>query len=859
MPEFASTAASEKAAADAIRAKRCSSIGQTLSGLFTSKRKKEEQAAKAELARKAAIKAAKAKLRAEKRAETKLKEVVEEAEFRDGYRVNPRPAVTLTVPKRPPPLDAAQQKLRDEQNQQATAEIASNLTKYIKILKDVSLFSEMGKGEHEVAAQALECVFFKAGEVIYDEGDEGTDCWVLEEGTVVSSMLIPGIAGAGWEWKETRPYKPGNFGSYFGERGLRRGEPRPQRMTCRTDVKALRITQKNYIACARIREYKENLLRGVQLFEQMTDEEIGKLAAVIEPVHYSAGEKIISQGAPAVGIYLIESGEVLESNAPPPPFFASRTYRLGEIFGESALKSDAPHSTTVSAVGEVSCFYLSRESFETQLGPLADLQRAQLLADPRTLISDFYQAGDARGPAGTLAAKGFTTDKANPTQWFVVYRPCSRDSIAKMLGRVGVGKGLNIKGKSAQKNRLSGFVPFLQISNNDHKPLVEASPKDARTKIFYKNVMAREEALATLTKILREAAHQLDIAVPQIWLIRDHEPHTFGLDVPEPLVKEAYIMRPDISPTIGWETGRPSVPAFMDMNLHGVRGDSKPRVCLFQHDLADPMNPCGLLISYAEAAVKPVCSDFDTFTVGSRGMKYEPTPPEQVAIVHWELDRLEEVLQVASSDTKNWAGHWLGIIKREEERGYHPEIPEFGFGEPTSTRLIQDVIQCTSSCGAVRHGAECFNYWFPQELDKDFLVIWDGFQDPPWQSFKEEPLRKFLIERAKEGYSFPLNPCWPVRDPGWYEVMQALKGSRESVDNQNMWFPPDSGIAEKIERLHSAYPSGFKPAPPAAPGPRLRDGDAKKPPPPPLPPAHAVEKDLKKEASPKSGWFGDRV
>ena len=37
--------------------------------------------------------------------------------------------------------------------------------------------------------------------------------------------------------------------------------------------------------------------------------------------------------------------------------------------------------------------------------------------------------------------------------------------------------------------------------------------------------------------------------------------------------------------------------------------------------------------------------------------------------MHWELDRLEEVLQVASSDTKNWAGHWLGIIKREEERG----------------------------------------------------------------------------------------------------------------------------------------------------------------------------------------------
>ena len=36
----------------------------------------------------------------------------------------------------------------------------------------------------------------------------------------------------------------------------------------------------------------------------------------------------------------------------------------------------------------------------------------------------------------------------------------------------------------------------------------------------------------------------------------------------------------------------------MDMNLHSVRGDSRPSVCLYQHDLADPMNPLGLLIAY---------------------------------------------------------------------------------------------------------------------------------------------------------------------------------------------------------------------------------------------------------------------
>ena len=61
--------------------------------------------------------------------------------------------------------------------------------------------------------------------------------------------------------------------------------------------------------------------------------------------------------------------------------------------------------------------------------------------DPRKLLSDFYQSGDGTGPRGLL--KG--PPGPNPTQWFAVYRPCSRDSICKMLGTTGVGKGLNVK------------------------------------------------------------------------------------------------------------------------------------------------------------------------------------------------------------------------------------------------------------------------------------------------------------------------------------------------------------------------------------------------------------------------------
>ena len=39
---------------------------------------------------------------------------------------------------------------------------------------------------------------------------------------------------------------------------------------------------------------------------------------------------------------------------------------------------------------------------------------------------------------------------------------------------------------------------------------------------------------------------------------------------------------------------------------------------------------------------------------------------------------------------------------------------------------------------------------FPQELDPDFLVVWDGLDSPPWRSVKEADLRDFLLARAKE-------------------------------------------------------------------------------------------------------------
>merc|ERR1712113_322458 len=121
------------------------------------------------------------------------------------------------------------------------------------------------------------------------------------------------------------------------------------------------------------------------------------------------------------------------------------------------------------------------------------------------------------------------------------------------------------------------------------------------------------------------------------------------------------------------------------------------------------------------------------------------------------------------------------------------QIPRYGFGDATSYAFIKNVVESTKESGAVRHGAECFNFYFPQELDEDYLVVWEGFDEGKnWEYMSEDEMRAFLIKRVTEGYSFPVNPVWPVRDPGWYEVFEALRNHEQCKEVIKAWYPPGS-------------------------------------------------------------------
>ena len=184
-----------------------------------------------------------------------------------------------------------------------------------------------------------------------------------------------------------------------------------------------------------------------------------------------------------------------------------------------------------------------------------------------------------------------------------------------MMKGHGVGKGLDIKGKSAKKGKLSAYVPFLQIHEDEHKNKIRSLPSGGRIRVFYKKEAPRDKAYEFLVEVMNDMVKQVEKAEkivedakndaenpltdfrtksmrdlkigidddvheaelandlimawkmdsPTMVKIDDYSPKCYGLEMPKRLFWEGYVMRAqDISrpPGSEFDSGRPSQPGF---------------------------------------------------------------------------------------------------------------------------------------------------------------------------------------------------------------------------------------------------------------------------------------------------------
>ena len=501
--------------------------------------------------------------------------------------------------------------------------------------------------------------------------------------------------------------------------------------------------------------------------------------------------------------------------------------------------------------------------------------------DPRWQIHAFFllaaQQGAAQKNFQDAMLKAFSKARV-----FTVWRPCSVDAIQKMIMGEAVGKGLEIKGKSARKGCLSGLVPYLQIHTEKDKRLVGTLRADGRVRVFFKTEDARDTVLGILEPALKEmmasvraakrtlrtagtftfaieslnpfsdhdapkagknglkdelhpppqpppkrnsysfpgrnlmaggsgrkikrrlsgtsgrkkladrpksksfdipgtkntadtsrrkvlekgisleklpglkrklTAEQIeqrqeDALEKLVWeienasikLIDDYAPTSYGIELPQRLLWKIFVTDQSIEREGDLVTGRPSEPFFQDMNNKAIfkstapssitgteknknngknaaskklKASDGPCVVLWQTTEVNPLDPRTLVMAYEEyGKVLPVVSDFDCFTMGTRGVKYSTAlPDDQIELLKWCVENAEGVLKEQhESDTPvSWTSRWLEVLKVSANKGFHPTIPRFGFGDEKSYEMMKGAVgRSVQVNGAVRHGAEWY-------------------------------------------------------------------------------------------------------------------------------------------------------
>lgn len=107
------------------------------------------------------------------------------------------------------------------------------------------------------------------------------------------------------------------------------------------------------------------LLKGVDMFEGLTEQELRRVAAICREAKYAKGQIVTSQGEEGDEMFIVRDGlvEVTVSEAGEGPRTVVNL-GTGQVVGEMALVDRGPRSATVRCVTDATLNVIERDAFE---------------------------------------------------------------------------------------------------------------------------------------------------------------------------------------------------------------------------------------------------------------------------------------------------------------------------------------------------------------------------------------------------------------------------------------------------------------------------------------------------------------
>jgi CRP-like cAMP-binding protein/Zn-dependent protease len=227
------------------------------------------------------------------------------------------------------------------------------------LLREVHFFASLSAEDMTQIAARMIRRTFRAGEVVFRQGEEGDRFYVIERG--VAEV---------WIGDEHEARRHLTRGDYFGELALLGRVSRSATIRAGTPLVVLsvgrgdfdRLVARHLAGQPRVAERIQTCerLRRFPLLAELSSRELDALASKLRYEQFAAGEAVVAEGDPGDAFFLVDSGqaEIVAGGR------RVQTIGSGSYFGEIALLLHVPRQATVRALTPLAVYALDRTDFE---------------------------------------------------------------------------------------------------------------------------------------------------------------------------------------------------------------------------------------------------------------------------------------------------------------------------------------------------------------------------------------------------------------------------------------------------------------------------------------------------------------